>query len=106
MQNLSVREFKSLCDSISPKQFIFSSENQDWNKVEHNIRVKTTYTIMMIGFNPNTICLKNSTDYLCLDRVKGIKLNDERSMLGMIFTVICGDSGNNLNDIGYTIIAR
>lgn len=106
MQNLSIQEFKKVCDALSPTQFIFSSENQSWHQVEHTIRAKLTFTIMMIAFNPNTICLKNHTDSLCLNRVKSIKINDEKSMLGTIFTVICGDSGSNSKDVAYTIIAR
>lgn len=104
MQNLSVREFKNVCDTLSPKQFIFLSENQDWSRVDHTIKVKLTFKIMMIAFNPNAICLQSSTDYLCLDRVKSIKMNE--SILGLVFTVICGDSGSNSNDVAYTIIAR
>lgn len=106
MQNLSVREFKNMCDTLSPKQFIFLSENQPWNKVEHTIKVKLTFKIMLIAFNPNAICFKNSDDFICLDRVKRIKMSDEKSMLGTIFTIICGDLNNNFNDVSYTIIAR
>lgn len=107
MQNLlSVREFKEVCDALSLKQFIFSTENQAWNKVEHTIKAELTFTVMVIAFNPNAIFLKNSTNYLCFDRVKSIKMSDEKSLLGAVFTIICGDSGNNSNDVTYTIIAR
>lgn len=106
MENLSVREFKKVCDALSPKQFIFSSENQFWDKVEHTAKVKLTFTIMLIAFNPNAICLKNKDDFLRLDRVKSIKMSDEKSILGAVFTIICGDLSNNLNDVAYTIIAR
>ena len=106
MQNLSVREFKEVCDTLSPKQFIFSSENQNWNKVEYTMSMKLTFTVMMIAYNPNSICFKNGTDYICLDRVKSIKKNDEISMIGGVFTIICGDFSNSSNDVAYTIIAR
>lgn len=101
-----MREFKDVCDSISPKQFIFCSDNQMWNRVEHTINVKLTFTIMMIAFNPNSICFKNSTDFLCLDRVKSIKIDSDSSALGLVFTVVCGDNKSSTNDISYTIIAR
>lgn len=107
MRNLSLREFKNICDTLSLNKFIFSSENQCWNKVEHTLRAKLTFTIMLIAFNPNAICFKNPTnDCICLDRVKSIQMSEGISMLGTIFTVICGDSSNNYNDMAYTIIAR
>ena len=106
MVNLSVREFKEVCDTLSSKQFIFSSENQPWHKVGHTINVKLTFTIMLIALNPNAICFKNKDGCLCLDRVKRIILSDAKSILGSVFTVICGDCGSDTNDVAYTIIAR
>lgn len=107
MENLSVREFMKVCDSLSPKQFIFSSENQAWNKVEHTIKMKLTFTMMLIALNPNVIFLKNDeNNFLYLDRVKIVKTSDEDSVLGDVFTIICGDSANSLNDVEYTIIVR
>ena len=106
MANMSVREFKKVCDTLSFKQFVFSSENQAWDKVEYTIKAKLTFTIMLIALNPNAICFKHGDDFLCLDRIKHITMSDEKSMLGVVFTVICGDSGNSENDIAYTIIAR
>lgn len=104
--NLSVREFKDTCDSLSPSRFIFSSENQSWSKTDHMVNFSITFPIMLIAFNPNTICFKNSTDYLCLERVKYIQREKEKSALGTVFTVVCGNFNNSLNDMSYTIIAR
>lgn len=106
MSNLSVREFKEVCDTLSAKQFIFSSENQPWNRVEHTIKAKLTFTIMLIALNPNSICFKNNDNTLYLERVKGVVMSDEKSVLGEVFTIICGDSVNDLNDVSYTIIVR
>ena len=106
MANLSVREFKEVCDTLPSKQFIFSSENQPWSRVGHTISVKLTFTIMMIALNPDAICFKNKDDYLCLERVKGVILSDVKSILGHVFTIICGDSNSNANDVAYTVIAR
>lgn len=106
MVKLSVREFEKLCDVLSPREFVFFSENQSWNMMEHTLKVKLTFKIMLIAFNPNTICFKNHTDFLRLDRVKCVKMMSDTSMLGSIFTIICGDSNDNINDVAYTIIAR
>ena len=106
MVKLSVRQFKEACDSLLATEFIFASENQPWNKVEHTLSVKLTFKIMLIALNPNTICFKNGDDYLKLDRVKCVKMYDEKCMIGAVFTVICGDTRNNSNDVEYTVIVR
>ena len=103
---MSVGELKRYYEGRSVRRILFCTENQSWDKVEHTAKVKLTFTIMLIAFNPNAICLKNKDDFLRLDRVKSIKMSDEKSMLGAVFTIICGDLGNNSNDVAYTIIAR
>lgn len=106
MKNLSVREFKEECDSLSPKQFIFSSENQVWERIEHTAKLKMVFSVMMIAFNPNVIWLEGSDCHLCLDGVKSIKKSEERSILGEVFTIVCGDLRTAINDVEYTIIVR
>lgn len=106
MQKLSLREFKNTCDSLSFNKFTFFSENQSWDKVGHTIKVKMTFKIALIAFNPNIICFKDADNYLCLNRVKCIKMKEENSMIGRVFTIVCGDFSNADNDISYTIIAQ
>lgn len=106
MKNLSVREFKDLCSSLSPQQFIFSTENQSWNDTKYSVKMKKTFTRMLVALSPNAICFKNQDDYMCFDRVKFVKVCKEKSILGMIFTIVCGELNNNSNDISYTLIAR
>ena len=106
MQNLSVREFKQKCECIAPKQYIFASINQSWNRVEDPMKLEMSFQIMLIAYNPNAICFKNSSGLMCLERVKKIRLDDETSPLGAIFTIVCGDSSGQDHDVSYTIIAR
>lgn len=106
MEILSLKEFKKICQRLSFKQFVFSSDNQSWNQVEHTIRISTTFSLMMITYNPNMICFKNNNGILYLDRVKGIKVSDAKSLLGTVFTIICGDTRSKVNDMEYTIVAR
>lgn len=106
MQNLSVREFKQKCESLTPKQYIFSSANQPWNRVEDPMRLEMSFQVMLIAYNPNAICFKNSVGSLCLERVKKIQQNEDVSPLGTIFTIVCGDAIGKEHDISYTIIAR
>jgi hypothetical protein len=106
MSNLSLREFKKMCDSLSFKQFIFSSDNQSWSKIEHTIKMDITFTVMMIAIAPDTICLKDKNSLICLDRVKRIITSDIKSVLGTVFSIVCGDLDSDLNDVTYTIVAR
>lgn len=106
MQNLlSVREFKIMCDTLSPHKFIFTSENQQWDRVNHTAKVNLSFRIMLIAFNPNTIFFKNEYNWLCLERVKYIKVNRENPLIGVVFTVVCGSLPSTANDISYTILA-
>lgn len=105
MQKLSVWEFKEYCDNLSPRRYIFNSENQEWSRVEDTIRIKVEFGNMIISFNPNTIYLKSKNDFISLERVKYVKLS-EKSLLGEVFTIVCGNSLNSLSDKSYTIIAQ
>lgn len=106
MQNLSIREFKTVCDSFSPQEFIFTSANQQWKASNHTLKANLSFKIMMIAFNPNVLCFKSPDNTLCLERVKYIKTSNEPDFIGRVFTVICGDFESSKNDVSYTIIAR
>lgn len=107
MKKLSLSEFKRTCTTISPTQFIFSSENQVQKGEANNVKVRLIFSAIHIAFNPNIICFKNSNnDYLCLSRVKGVEMESEKSLLGTVFNVICGNLYNDFNDSVYTILAR
>lgn len=104
--HLSVREFKEMCDTMSPSRFIFSSENQLRNEAKHLISIQITFSVMLIAFNPNAVCFKNSQGNLCLDRVKYVRKENDGSTIGTIFTIICGDFDNEKDDEYYTIVVR
>lgn len=106
MQNLSMQEFKKMFELSPSSEFIFSSENQSWNIKESALSAKLTFTAMVVVFNPNTIYFKNSTDCICFNRVKRVDVSDNKSILGTVFTIVCGDHDNNFNDTKYTMIAR
>lgn len=105
LSNLSIRDFKEMCNGLSLQRFIFCSDNQSWSEVENTVKVKMTFSIMLIAFNPNTICFKNNDNFLCFDKVKNIELRNEESMLGTVFTIVCGDIDTSCNDTSYTMIA-
>ena len=106
MQNLSIREFEQRCDFFSAKQYIFASVNQPWNRIEDPMKLEMSFKIMMIAYNPNAICFKNTAGLLCFERVKSIRLEDENNPLGVVFTIVCGDKSGKERDVSYTMIAR
>lgn len=106
MKKLSMREFKDMCDSLTFNKFVLLSENQLCNNFNHTVNVKSLFKIMLILFNPNTICFKNADSTVCFERVKYIKINDDNLLVGLIFTIVCGDFSTNKNDVSYTIVAK
>lgn len=105
MQKLSVWEFKKYCADLSPQSYLLSTENQKWDDIDNTIRYKAEFCVMIINFNPNTIRFKSGDNYLKLERVKYIKV-DEKSLLGDVFTIVCGNLLDNICDKPYTIIVR
>lgn len=104
MQKLSVLEFRNFCDKMSQCHFIFDSVNQDWFTVGETMKIKQNFDGVKISFNPNTICLYSSFGKLIFERVKYIEIG-KPSMLGVVFTIVCGDFLTNNNNKLYTIIA-
>lgn len=104
MQKLSVSEFRDFCEKIPQRRFIFDSINQDWCAVTETMKIKQNFDGVKINFNPNTICLFSSVGRLIFERVKYIRM-EEPSMLGIVFTIVCGDFSTNTNNKSYTIIA-
>lgn len=104
MQKLSILEFRDLCNNMPQCCYIYDSINQDWNTVGDTMKIKQNFDGIKINFNPNTICLISSFGRLIFERVKYIRI-EEPSILGLVFTVVCGDFSTNDNNKSYTIIA-
>ncbi len=104
-KNMSVREFRDICNENDFQEYIFLSENQIWGRVGSTIKTKLVFKIMLIAMNPNAICFRNEESYLCLERVKRVVVNNQAA-IGAVFAVICGNLSNSDNDITYTIVAK
>lgn len=103
MQKLSVREFGDFCAQLPQKRIIFDSVNQDWCAVENTMKIKHYFDNIKISFNPNTVFLCSSLGTTRFERVKYIVI-DEPSLLGAVFTIVCGDSFTKDKDKSYTLI--
>lgn len=105
MKKISVMEFKEYCDKMSHKSFVYDTVNQSWDGAGNMMRIKIRFCDMKIIFNPNIICLASGENYMKFERVKQVIVN-EKSLLGTIFTFVCGDSQGDSNNITYTVIAQ
>lgn len=105
MNKLSVLDFKEYCDKMSFNKYVFSTDNQDWDSVEDTMRIEYEFNDIKINFNPNVIRLKSGNGYIKFERVKYIILN-KKSLLGNVFTAVCGDLYNDDNNRMYKIIGQ
>ena len=105
MKKLSLPEFRDYCGAHHFNRIIYSSVNQTQHSIDATTSANFVFNRMIMTFNPNIIHLKSGENSLSLNKVKAIRLSDEESLLGKVFTVICGDSISKNNDKEYTLIA-
>lgn len=105
MEKISLIDFKNYCSKIQVHKYIFDTDNQLWDKFESTIRSKVEFSTMRITFNPNTVFLRSGTDFIKFERVKYIIFN-EKSLLGTVFTFVCGNKSDTIKDVFYTIIVQ
>lgn len=101
---MSVGDLKRYYEGHNPKRILFCTENQSWGRVENPMRVSLAFTSMIMACNPNVICLKNGENTIRFERVKSVIVDADRSVLGTVLDIVCGDNSSNENDIHYTII--
>ena len=101
---MSVGDLKRYYEGRSPRRILFCTENQAWCKVENPLKASLAFTSMVMACNPNVICLKNGESTRWFERVKGVIVDAERSPLGTVLDIICGDTSSKENDIHYTLI--
>ena len=101
---MSVLDLKRYYEGRSLRQILFSSDNQEWDKTENPMKINLSFSSMSMASNPNVICLKNGENTMHFEKVKYVYLDSDRSPLGIVLDIICGDKCTNDNDIKYTII--
>lgn len=103
MRKISISEFKNYFDKLSPKYIILSSENQKWQSIINTFRMDLVFDSLIISFNPNVISLISKNGSVSFERVKHI-VENEQSLIGGVFGVVCVDLCDNSKEITYTII--
>lgn len=102
---MKFNEWKRYCEGRSMGQFVFCTDNQEWNRIESPLKLSLAFSSMLVMSNPNRICFRGFGNTMCLERVKYILVDTERTPLGTIFVIVCGDSIRGEDDISYTLIA-
>lgn len=106
MKKLSLSEFRDYCNTHLFNTIIFATSNQSWHYVDYPVAAGLEFSRMTISFNPNIIYLKDKKNSIQFNKIKEVKLDDAKCVLGTIFTLVCGDSKSKSNDIEYTLIGR
>lgn len=101
---MSIRELKRYYECRIPRHIMYCTDNQTWCKVDSPMKSSLTFTSMVIACNPNVICLKSGENTLWFERVKSVVIDSDRSQLGTVLDIICGDSAGRESDIHYTVI--
>ena len=101
---MSVGDLKRYYGGRSPRRILFCTDNQAWSNVGNPLKASLVFTSMVMVCNPNVICLKNGESTIWFERVKSVIVDVNRSPLGTVLDIICGDSTSEENDIHYTII--
>ena len=98
-KSMSVSELKRYYEGRNVRRILFCSENQSCDNVENPMKVNIAFTSMLVACNPNVICLKSGDNTLHFEKVKCIYLDADRSPLGTVLDIVCGDSNTRENDI-------
>ena len=101
---MSIEELRRYYKHRSPRQIMYCTANQTWGKVDNPMKAVLTFSSMIMACNPNVICLKGGENTLWFERVKNVIVDPDRSPLGTVLDIICGDSSCKENDIHYTVI--
>ena len=101
---VSIGELKRYYENRSYGRILFCTDNQSWDSVDYPMKAEIVFTSMLMACNPNVICLKNGESTVRFEKVKCVYLDADRSPLGTVLDIVCGDSNTKENDIKYTII--
>lgn len=87
---MNLSEFRRYCEGRSISRIEFCTENQPSDFFGNPIRMYMSFSSLMVSCNPNTICLKEGENSVCLVRVKSVLVDTERPVAGTVATVLCG----------------
>lgn len=105
MRELSITQFRSLCEKTNTTEYIFDTKNQNGGENE-DVKQSVRYSEMVVMLSPGRICFKNPNGILCFDRVKSIIYNEDLTSTCSSFNIICGNIKNSEEDSSYIMLAQ
>lgn len=103
--NLSIEEFKHICNELSPKEFIIASDNQEYSYSQLGVSFCLVFTTMFAESNPDVICFNDKELCIKFDRVKYLRQR-RKSLLGNIFDIVCSGLDDETKEYTHTVIVR
>lgn len=105
-QVINIGELKEYCENHRPHRIILYTENQPWYSVANPCKVRMEFSDINIAVSPNLVCLKSQNGTIQFDRVELAEIDTERTVLGTLLTLFCGDKTPNGYDYIYTLIMQ
>lgn len=87
-KDLSVWEFSEFCAEQKPQCFIYASENQpDYPHDALLINARFQRVVIVAGLCPNRICFISDTAQISVERVKFVRVYDEKPCVGTVLKI-------------------
>lgn len=101
---ITVGELERMCNGKGTGQFLFRSEEQDWNMVGSPVRFCTEFQTIQVAKNPDIILLKNGADYVYFQRINRVALDSRNPEQGTLIHIYCASPDPDGAEIRYTIV--
>lgn len=88
MKNLTLGEFRDVCNKLHPKEFVLHSDNQSFKVSELGIRFDLRFTNIEFCLNPDIIYLINGKSCLQINKIKRI-CNCKSSVSLNKYNIVC-----------------
>lgn len=105
MKTLSISEAQQYFNTINPREYLFTTVNQQETQYLHNVSIVSRYEKMLTSRFTKQICFKDGADTLCFSGVKYIKV-DETHNSTVPFYIVCSDTVSETGESEYKLIAE
>lgn len=105
MTELSLTDFRQLCEKFSPVKYIYDTDNQIGGKTS-DIKMLFFFDRVIVSLAPNCVCFQGDGGNLRLDRVKSIRLYEGVGISDAIIGIDCGNLMDNKEDKTHVISVK
>lgn len=105
MKNLTIGEFRDVCNQIHPKEFILHSDNQSFKFSELGMKFDFRFTSIDFCLNPDIIYLMLGKSCLQISKIKRI-YECKSSVCKNKYNIVCVDFSDDSAEIIHTLILQ